>query len=153
MEKICSRLHTPADLLILHFLCWSGCAPQITNKAVGWAALWGLVYTYLPGCLVCFAQVIKRDPTLKLWPWMKRWMDMRKQLGLLALFGKHITHTYCILYTYKYRRDGEPWKKAPKFTAHLSRAVNTYTVLVVGVCTHHYLSLIQVLESDIAGLW
>lgn len=77
----------PPHLGMVLILC--PCCPQVTNKSIGWAALWGMVYTYLPGCLVCFAQIIKRNPSLKLWPWMKRWMDMRKQLGLLALFGEH----------------------------------------------------------------
>lgn len=47
-----------------------------------------MVLTYAPGVLVCWAQLLTRRPALRLWGWVKTWMDMRKQLGLLALFGE-----------------------------------------------------------------
>lgn len=59
--------------------------PQILNKSVGWASLWGMVYTYLPGVLVCYCQLVSRRPAVRLPGWLKAWMDGRKQLGLLSL--------------------------------------------------------------------
>lgn len=58
---------------------------QILNKSVGWVGLWGMVYTYLPGVLVCYMQLLGRRPSVRLPTWFKDWMDARKQLGLLSL--------------------------------------------------------------------
>lgn len=58
---------------------------QILNKSVGWVSLWGMVYTYLPGVLVCYWQLASRRPAVRLPHWLKAWMDGRKQLGLLSL--------------------------------------------------------------------
>lgn len=59
---------------------------QILNKSVGWVSIWGMVYTYLPGVLVCYWQLLARRPSVRLPAWFKAWMDARKQLGLLSLF-------------------------------------------------------------------
>uniref|UniRef100_A0A383WAI8 Pyrroline-5-carboxylate reductase catalytic N-terminal domain-containing protein n=1 Tax=Tetradesmus obliquus TaxID=3088 RepID=A0A383WAI8_TETOB len=58
----------------------------ITNKSIGWVSLWGMVYTYLPGVLVCWWQLLARRPVVRLPCWLKAWMDARKPLGLLSLF-------------------------------------------------------------------
>jgi hypothetical protein len=47
-------------------------------------ALWGLLYTYLPGVLVSYWQLLSRHPAVRLPEWLKSWMDCRKQLGLLS---------------------------------------------------------------------
>jgi hypothetical protein len=47
-------------------------------------ALWGLLYTYLPGVLVSCWQLLSRRPAVRLPGWIKAWMDGRKQLGLLS---------------------------------------------------------------------
>ena len=44
-----------------------------------------MVYTYLPGVLVCYWQLLARRPAVRLPGWFKAWMDARKQLGLLSL--------------------------------------------------------------------
>ncbi|KAG2446834.1 hypothetical protein HYH02_008394 [Chlamydomonas schloesseri] len=62
-----------------HMILW------ITNKAAGWAALWGMLYCYLPGLAVTLLQLATRRPSFRLWGWVQRWMDVRKQLGLLSL--------------------------------------------------------------------
>jgi hypothetical protein len=59
---------------------------QILNKSIGWVFLWGMVYTYLPGVLVCYWQLLARRPSVQLPGWLKAWMDARKQLGLLSMF-------------------------------------------------------------------
>lgn len=77
-------------LAVLTCVCLSsaacGAPPQITNKSIGWVSLWGMVYTYLPGVLVCWWQLFARRPVVRLPYWMKAWVDARKQLGLLSLF-------------------------------------------------------------------
>ncbi|PNH05383.1 Metalloreductase STEAP4 [Tetrabaena socialis] len=64
---------------------WYQATMWITNKALGWAGLWGLLYCYLPGMATTYAQLFRRTPTVRLWRWVQRWMEARKQLGLLSL--------------------------------------------------------------------
>lgn len=45
-----------------------------------------MVFTYLPGVLVCYWQLVARRSAVRLPGWLKAWMDGRKQLGLLSLF-------------------------------------------------------------------
>jgi hypothetical protein len=66
-------------------------SPQILNKSVGWVSLWGMVFTYLPGVLICYWQLVTRRPAVRLPGWFKAWMDGRKQLGLLSLFTSEWT--------------------------------------------------------------
>ncbi|KAF6252053.1 hypothetical protein COO60DRAFT_1644375 [Scenedesmus sp. NREL 46B-D3] len=65
---------------------WQSIIMWILNKSVGWVSIWGMVYTYLPGVLVCYWQLLARRPSVRLPAWFKAWMDARKQLGLLSLF-------------------------------------------------------------------
>lgn len=64
-----------------------GCCPAASCPLrTGWVSLWGMVFTYLPGVLVCYMQLFTRRPAVRLPRWLKAWMDGRKQLGLLSLF-------------------------------------------------------------------
>ncbi|KAF6264152.1 hypothetical protein COO60DRAFT_221410 [Scenedesmus sp. NREL 46B-D3] len=65
---------------------WQSIILWILNKSIGWVSIWGMVYTYLPGVLVCYWQLLTRRPSVRLPAWFKAWMDARKQLGLLSLF-------------------------------------------------------------------
>lgn len=62
-----------------HTIMW------ITDKVFGWGALLALTYCYLPGLAITYVQLLRRMPSLLLWPWVQRWMEARKQFGLLAL--------------------------------------------------------------------
>lgn len=55
-----------------------------------------MVYTYLPGVLVCYMQLISRKASVRLPHWMKVWMDGRKQLGLLALAASGLMLRGCL---------------------------------------------------------
>lgn len=53
-----------------------------------------MVYTYLPGVLVCWWQLLARRPVVRLPCWLKAWMDARKPLGLLSLFTSEWCRAY-----------------------------------------------------------
>jgi len=73
---------------------WSRWPTNTMNKFMACTALTLLSLTYLPGCFASIVQLIngtkyKRFPT-----WLDRWMNMRKQLGLIALW---LACFHCIL--------------------------------------------------------
>jgi hypothetical protein len=82
---------------------------QILNKSVGWVSLLGLVYTYLPGVLVCYMQLITRKASLRLPSWMKAWMDGRKQLGLLSLAASERVYLSSFAATYIHVRSKQAY--------------------------------------------
>lgn len=76
---VARRSHTTLDPL-------PRSAPKV-NKAVAWAALWGMGYAYLPGLIVTVWQLCVWKRSVRVPRWLKRWLDMRKQLGLLSLLA------------------------------------------------------------------
>jgi len=61
--------------------------PSTVNKGVSWVSLWGMAYAYLPGILITVWQLVAWRRSVRVPRWMKRWLDARKQLGLLALLA------------------------------------------------------------------
>jgi hypothetical protein len=59
---------------------------QMWHKLSGWWAIWGFTATYMPGCAVTLLQLVLRRTDIALPRWMRSWLAMRKQLGVLSLW-------------------------------------------------------------------
>ena len=56
------------------------------HKLSGWWAIWGFTATYLPGMAVTLLQLALRKTDIELPRWIRSWLAMRKQLGVMALY-------------------------------------------------------------------
>jgi predicted dinucleotide-binding enzyme len=66
---------------------WVHVIIYILNKAVSWVALWGMGYAYAPGIIITTWQLVAWRKSVRAPRWLKRWLDARKQLGLLSLLA------------------------------------------------------------------
>ena len=65
---------------------WSRVPLNTMNKALGCAAITLLAMCYLPGSFAAFAQLIYGTKHKRFSVFLDRWLKMRKQLGLIALW-------------------------------------------------------------------
>ena len=65
---------------------WSRVPMNTMNKAQGCTAITLLALCFLPGCFAGFAQLVYGTKHRSFAPWLDRWLRMRKELGLLALW-------------------------------------------------------------------
>jgi DMSO/TMAO reductase YedYZ heme-binding membrane subunit len=65
---------------------WSRVPMNTMNKALGCAAITLLAMCYLPGCFAAFAQLVNGTKHKRFSCILDKWLKMRKQLGLIALW-------------------------------------------------------------------
>lgn len=63
---------------------WKGMLWNYCYIAMGWQALTGFALTYTPGPMVYIFKCLTGQHSVRLWGWVKGWLDMRKELGCLA---------------------------------------------------------------------
>ena len=71
---------------------WSRVPMNTMNKAQGCTSITLLAFCFLPGCFAAFAQLVYGTKHRRFAPFLDRWLKMRKELGLLALWTA-VVHT------------------------------------------------------------
>merc|ERR1712198_64627 len=95
-------------------------------KACDGHALNLLAACYLPGVLAAYLQLIRGSKYSKFPRWLSKWMQMRKQLGLMMLFSASLHGIYyCLLFNHSV--SDSPWN----VKAYLSAGVVGYALAVV----------------------
>ena len=75
---------------------WSRWPTNTMNKFMGCTAITLLSMTYLPGCIASIAQLINGTKYKRFPAWLDRWMRMRKELGLIALWLAGFHSVLCL---------------------------------------------------------
>lgn len=74
---------------------------QNINSALAWTSITGLSLVYFPGAIIHFLGFIQHIEQVKVGHWLRLWLQMRRELGVLSAFetGYHILVSYsaCIL--------------------------------------------------------
>ena len=73
---------------------WSRLPMNTTGKCLGCASITLLTFCYLPGCIAAFTQLINGTKHKPFSSFLDRWLKMRKQLGLIALW---LAVAHCII--------------------------------------------------------